>query len=857
MLEAVGRNAKVESAASVTDFERLIASAPDIAIAPVEGGALDAADALRRLSAEDADIPLIVLADPGEEEAAIALVGQGAADYVMTDRMRRLGPSIERTLRESLSRRGLSRATAALWATLENTPNVAVQWYDEVGRVIYWNPASERAFGWPVSEALGRTLDQLILNPASAARFLQSLRTVERTGEPVPPREYEFHRRDGTPGVCLSTVFGIPAPSGGRCFVCMDIDISERKRAEAELRASEARFAAAFHGSPGAISITRASDGRVFDVNDAWLAIMWRSREEVIGRTMVEAGLADWKGPEDRAAFIEPFVRGGWRKPQRVSMPRDGEPPYVGWASMRPIDIGGEPHYLAIMHDISDLEQAQQALQESELRFRQVTETIDEVFWLSDAQTNRLIYLSPAFERIWGRPADALDHEGGGWLAWLHAEDRDRLAAAAARLRETGEYDLEYRVVQPDGEVRWVHDRAFPIRDNAGVLRRVAGISADITERRKLEDQLRQAQKMEAVGQLAGGVAHDFNNLLAVIQMQASMLLVDETLPQVAAENIQEILTASERAGDLIRQLLTFSRRGIARMREVDLRDIVETVGRMLRRILGAHIVVGTELEAGVPLVNADPGMMEQVLMNLAVNARDAMPEGGRIDVSVKPVDITGAASHVCLCVRDTGVGIPPKNLARIFEPFFTTKEVGKGSGLGLSTVFGIVEQHGGWIEVDSEPGKGSLFRVLLPSLSSRPPVAAGSGGRSKPQGGREHILVVEDDPLVRNLARRALESYGYRVAVAENAADALDVMAKGVKVDLLLTDLMMPGGMTGRELAEALVARVPGIRVVFTSGYGAEILEGAQGAAGWHFLQKPYRAAALAEKVRDALDRS
>jgi signal transduction histidine kinase/CheY-like chemotaxis protein len=408
-----------------------------------------------------------------------------------------------------------------------------------------------------------------------------------------------------------------------------------------------------------------------------------------------------------------------------------------------------------------------------------------------------------------------------------------------------------------------------PVRDKAGKLYGRIWTFRDITAGRRLEEQFRQVQKMDAVGRLAAGIAHDFNNLIAVVQMQSSLLLgapADETETR---EGIQQIMAAAERAASLTRQLLTFSRQSVREAKDFDLCAVVDNIAKLIRRLLGEDIAMETHFSPMLPLINGDAGMMEQVLMNLAVNARDAMPKGGRliISLSVAVIDNTYVAAQprarvgrfVRLSVSDSGYGIVPENLTRIFEPFFTTKEVGKGTGLGLATVFGIVEQHHGWVEVMSAVDQGSTFQVYIPALESSAATGVAVSSPLAVRGGNERILLVEDDPVVRKLARAVLDRQGYQVVDAECAASAIQRWEENhARFDLLFTDLIMPGGMTGGQLAEELTKRQPNLKVVFTSGYSNEIIHRQLKLdASRNFVAKPCSAFELAAAIRRCLDES
>jgi two-component system, cell cycle sensor histidine kinase and response regulator CckA len=413
-------------------------------------------------------------------------------------------------------------------------------------------------------------------------------------------------------------------------------------------------------------------------------------------------------------------------------------------------------------------------------------------------------------------------------------------------------------------ENRTISSSFFPI----GAIGVVHCYAADITDRQNLESQLRQSQKMESVGQLAGGIAHDFNNILTVIQGHGSLLGMVDGLPQEAQESAQQIMLAAERAANLTRQLLTFSRRQVIQPKDLDLNEVVNTMTKMLRRLLGEDITLQVNYAPSLPQVYADPGMMEQILMNLAVNARDAMPKGGRLflltstmvldELHVSRHPGARAGEYVCVTVKDTGMGIAPEHLPKIFDPFFTTKDVGKGTGLGLATVYGIVQQHKGWITVDSTLGKETIFQVFLPASHPRANLAEGAQNlEPRVRGGTETVLVVEDETPLRVLVRSVLERYGYRVLEAVSGPAALAVWEQHKnEISLLLTDMVMPHGISGRELAERLLAAKPNLKVIYSSGYSLAVVGTDMVLQeGINFLQKPYHPRKLAQAVRDCLD--
>jgi CheY-like chemotaxis protein len=385
----------------------------------------------------------------------------------------------------------------------------------------------------------------------------------------------------------------------------------------------------------------------------------------------------------------------------------------------------------------------------------------------------------------------------------------------------------------------------------------------------QLEAQFRQAQKMEAVGTLAGGVAHDFNNILAALFLQTDFIGAVENLPAEVTDGLRQIRADAERAAKLVRQLLLFSRRQVFQPRDLDLGESITSMSKMLNRILGENINKRYTLAAQPMFIHADAGMMDQVLMNLAVNARDAMPDGGQLVIEISGVEFDEFAaaqsaqarpgSFVCLSVSDTGCGIPAEILPKIFDPFFTTKDVGKGTGLGLATVFGIVQQHDGWINVHSEVGHGTTFRIYLPRLTGMPAQKAAPPALTAMRGGNETILLVEDEQSLRVIMRIALTRLGYRVLEAPTGVKALEVWKDHRKeINLVLTDLLMPDGMTGKDLAQRLLQENPKLKVVYMSGYSVEVVgKDFPLQEGTNFLAKPFEAHKLAQTIRDSLDKT
>jgi PAS domain S-box len=448
-----------------------------------------------------------------------------------------------------------------------------------------------------------------------------------------------------------------------------------------------------------------------------------------------------------------------------------------------------------------------------------------------------------------------------------HPDDR---AADAARFQQLIRGEIEYdrrekRYILRDGRRVFADLHLYLVRDKRGAARYLIGISVDITERKSLETQLRQAQRMETIGRLAGGVAHDFNNLLMVIKGYCELLLNRENTGD-GLQQLERISKAADQAASLTQQLLAFGRKQVLQPKVFNLNTLVWNAEKMLRRLISEDVEMVTATAKNLGAIKADPGQIDQVILNLVINARDAMPKGGTLTLETANVELDesyaqghlGAVpgSYVMLAVTDNGLGMDDETQAHIFEPFFTTKELGKGTGLGLSMVYGIVKQSGGYIWVHSAPGKGSSFRVYLPRVFEHEQEIAAPFPAAQSLAGKETILLVEDDPLVRGLALEILKSRGYSVLVAERPDAALEICRRhGGKINLVLTDVIMPG-MNGREMADEILAMRPEVGVLFMSGYtDTAVMRNGNGGKLASFLQKPFSPTVLGRKVREMLD--
>jgi PAS domain S-box-containing protein len=515
--------------------------------------------------------------------------------------------------------------------------------------------------------------------------------------------------------------------------------------------------------------------------------------------------------------------------------------------------------------EIAERIQAQKSLRLSEERFSKAFQASPVALAIQSLLNEKFVDANACFLRLTGYSREELIGQTARQLRiWDEPEDE------RAMLERLG---LEMSVRDLPCRFRAKTARVLEILFSVELIELdgqpfLLAIAQDITEQIKLENQLRQAQKLEAVGQLAAGVAHDFNNILAIVQGNASLLLAGKPPASPDCRPLQSICAAAEQAAKLVGQLLTFCRQQAVELRPTDLGDILAAAANKLPRVLTSAVKVDAHAPPGLPQVNADAGMMESLLMNLALNARDAMPEGGQLSITAKlvtlgPTKISSnpqarAGEFVRLSVRDTGTGIPPEILPRIFEPFFTTKPVSRGAGLGLATVHGIVKQHHGWLEVQSQVNAGTTFHIFLPAWAGdQPRQTSPSPYPTGPAAARETILVVDDEPDLRELVSQILETDGYQVILASSGVEALDQWAsRRGKIHLLLTDIVMPDGLSGLKLADRLQSEDPQLRVIYTSGYTAgQAGEELAQVEERNFLPKPYRPNTLLRIVRECLD--
>ncbi|MFL5341351.1 MAG: PAS domain S-box protein [Gemmataceae bacterium] len=723
------------------------------------------------------------------------------------------------------------------------------------------NDAAVARYGYSRDEFLNMTIKQI--RPAvDVPAVLDEVR-------PLPPSLQSGlaarHRwKDGT--LRDVEISSHPINYGDRSArLVLTLDVTDRRRAEAEARRTAELLRAVSDETTDAVFVKDLA-GRYLLCNPAASRFVGKPAADVLGKD--DTGLFDadsalrvmtrdrrvMESARAETAEEELTAAGATRTYLATKAPlRDADGSVVG--------------LIGISRDITDRKRAEGELRQAQRRLQHVIASSPAVLFtlaVEGGRTREISWISDNLRDVLGyAPAEALGPKW--WRENIHPEEQDRvITETRGQLLAHGHATLEFRFRHRDGRYRWTHGEVRLIRDAAGRATEAVGSWSDVSERRQMEDQLRQAQKMEAVGQLAGGIAHDFNNLLTVINGYSDLLLSHAAAADPSQKALAAIREAGERAAGLTQQLLAFSRKAIIEPKVLDLNALVGQVARMLRRLIGEDITLATRLDPDLSRVRADPGQVEQVVMNLAVNARDAMPQGGRLtietgDVQIADQDAADGADlspgrYVRLVVSDTGCGMTDEVKAKIFEPFFTTKGVGKGTGLGLATVYGIVKTYRGHIDVRSEPGAGATFEILLPAAPGsavRPPAT----GITVPRG-TEAVLLVEDEPDVREIIRAALQGQGYSVLEAAGGEEALRIASDhGGPLDLVVTDVVMPG-LGGREVATALRHSRPGLKVLFVSGYtdDAVVRHGISEAAD-AFLQKPFTPATLAAKVRALLD--
>ncbi len=793
---------------------------------------------------------------------SLVRAASGAPDYFV---------SMVEDITERVQAEAALAHSQAQMAGIIDTAMDAIITVDDDQRVVRWNAAAEQLFRCPAEDAIGQPLDRFIPERFRAAHrehvceFGLTGDTARAMGHQRPLAAL---RADGTEFPIEASISRLTV-DGQTLFTVILRDITRRLAVEQALRESETRFASAFRASPVAMVISALAGGRIVDANDRFLAMFGRERADVLGQPSQDLGM--WVDPADRARALGARVRDRAVRDLEVAVRAAGGQSRQVLLSAEPLNLAGAQCILTALYDITERVQAEAALARQAATLREQAHLLDLAFdaiLVHDLDTQTVTFWNAGAAAMYGWTEDEVMGQNAHTLLQTHFPLP--LPEIRAVLEREGQWRGELVHRAKGGEELIVDSRWVVRHDEADRPRSVLEINRDITERKRLEAQLLQSQKMESVGQLAGGIAHDFNNLLTAISGYAE--LIADALPasvDLHAE-VQEIQKAAARATLLTRQLLTFARRQPMAARVIDLNEQIRDLGGLLRRLIGEHIALVAVAAPDLAPVWGDPGQIEQVIVNLAVNARDAMPDGGTLTIETDNVDLdpryarghldVPAGQYVMLAVNDTGMGMPPEVQSHIFEPFFTTKPPGEGTGLGLSTCYGIVKQHGGTIWIYSEVGVGTVVKIYLQRYEGGGAAApAKSAGSAALPRGTETVLLVEDEEAVRALAARVLRSCGYRVLEAPDGAAALrvaEIHAPEV-IHLLLTDVVMPQ-LGGPAVAAQIVTWYPHIRVLFMSGYpGHATIQHGYVDASANMIQKPFTPTTLAQAVRAVLERA
>ena len=831
---------------------------------------------VRALAAAGCRAPIVLLAAGGDGRAHAAAVRAGAADVLPHDE---LSPALlDRAVRHAVERRRgadeLRESRRTLDTLLSNLPGMAYRCRNEPRWTMeFVSDGSLALTGWTPAELVENAAVAYgdLIEPEDRARVWDAVQAALGAGMPFEV-EYRLHTRGGRERWVVEYGVGLAVPGRPVILEGFVSDVTERKQVEEALRRSGDYFRALIETAAEVFAVGNA-DGTLRYVSPALQRLLGMPPAERTGRSFFEL-----VHPDDLVEVHENFSRllrepgvlvhtevrlrhrmGGWR--------------VVEVAARNLLDDPAVGGIVYNARDVTARRESEEALRRGERQFRSLIEMGQDVITVLEGDGD-VRFTSPAVERVLGYGRREL--EKTYLFELVHPDDVPQvLDVFDLAIRTPGLPQwLELRMRHRDGAWRTMESIVTSLLHDAAVGGIVVN-SRDVTERKEAEEALRlsqqqflQAQKMDAVGRLAGGVAHDFNNLLTAIRGNAELLLLDLAPRDPAREEVEEIRRAADRAAGLTRQLLAFSRRQVLLPRMLDLNTVVTDMEKMLRRLIGEDVELVTRLEAGVGSIRADPGQIEQVILNLAVNARDAMPSGGqlmvetsnsRLDEELKktfPYVIPGP--YVMLAVSDTGHGMDKETRERAFEPFFTTKPAGRGTGLGLSTVYGIVKQSGGFIWIYSEVGRGTTVRMYFPPVEVPESHAASDEPAAAPTDGAETVLLAEDEEPVRKLASRVLRRSGYTVLEATDGEDAVRVAeAFSGPIHLLLSDVVMPR-MGGRDLAAKLLASRPDLRVLYMSGYTEEAVA-RHGVLdpGTAFLEKPFTADGLRARVRHVLDES
>jgi two-component system, cell cycle sensor histidine kinase and response regulator CckA len=868
----------VESLRETTELLR-DSSSPSVDVALLDLGLPDGEglDSLRRLRKLCPELPIVVPTGLADEEIGFRAVQEGAQDYVSKGELggRELARVVRFAVERQRLRKELDDSRQSFQLFVKRVRDHAIFMMDPQGTITTWNEGAARIQGYAEEEAIGANHDIFFPSNDLQAGAPSRLRELAASQGHVSEEGWRF-RKDGTPFWANGSLTALRGPEGELLGFCQVLrDLTERKSSESARQRSADLQAAILNCLPAHIALLDR-DGNIVVVNESWrkFASAAVPQPEKLGVGINYLEICDRSFGEcseeasDAAEGIRAVLRG--EKTEFTLEYPCHSPTRKQWFRLMvtPLCVAGRIDGAVVMHvDVTSRKLQEEALAASEERFRLLSRATSDAIWDWDLLTNS-VWWNEGFGVLFGYSQDEVGTTVSSWTDRIHPDDKSWVIPDIYAAIENGDevWSGEYRFLRKNGRYAVVLDRGHIIRDSEGRAVRMIGGMTDLTDKKHLEAQLYQSQKMESIGQLAGGIAHDFNNLLTIIAGYSELLLAMFPTGDEKRQMLAQIHDAGERATNLTRQLLAFSRKQVLVPRVLDLNQTIDDIRRMLGRLIGEDIKIIVTLRPDVWRIKVDPGQLEQVIINLSINARDAMPRGGILTLETLNESISPRhggdrmevlpGRYVSFRVSDTGCGMTPEVMEHIFEPFFTTKESGKGTGLGLATVFGIVKQSGGHIEVESETGKGTCVTILFPATFEAD--GPDSSTPSSVVKGGETILLVEDEPGVRGIARLALESQGYRVLEAENGKSGKTLCEKhGEEISIVVTDVVMPG-MSGREMVESIRLRNPQVKILYMSGYTDDVVVRAgvidQSDA---FIEKPFSPLTLARKVREVLDQT
>ena len=820
--------------------------------------------ALEILNQRQLDLPLIVVTGTEDTEVALALIRLGVNDYLNKDNLARVAPVIERELREARSRRSRRETDQALrhFAAVVHASGDAIISTNLDDVIVSWNPAAERLFGWSSAEAIGRLFDRMA--PTKYKTEIGGLVALLAPGELDQRFDTVRVTKHGKELDLSMTVSPIKGSHGSLLgLTCVFHDITARKQAESEWEIAARQLRFQIERMPLGYLLLDA-DFRPKDWNSAAERIFGYSKAEILQmQSPFELVVARPAWPLVEKLFAR--IRSGDMSANSTSenLAKDGRTLILEWHNT-PLygDDGQFQGVLSLFQDVASRKQDEEALR---IRDRAI-QAVSQGILIADARQpdNPTIYVSPGFEQITGYPeADVL----GRNCRFLQGEATDPAAVRTIRnaLVNREPITVELLNYRKNGTTFWNELSISPVANSDDSPTHFVGVMTDVTQRRNLEEQFRQSQKMEAVGQLAGGVAHDFNNILGIILGYCENLSDSTTFDERERDAVNQMRKAAQRAAELTRTLLAFSRKEVLEPKVLNLNDTVVEMDKMLRRLIGEDISLRTLITPTLWYVKVDPAQIEQIILNLAVNARDAMPNGGRLTLETENFELRESSAkappelqpgrYVMLSVSDTGHGMDARTKRRIFEPFFTTKDPGKGTGLGLASVYGMVGQSGGTIFVASEIGRGTTFTIYLP-ICDEPHQRIVETQAPPVNRGGETILLVEDEDELRKLLSQSLRAKGYTVFDAQDGPNAIEIVERSTQqFDIVITDVVMPQ-WSGAKLADRVRSIRPNVKVLYISGYADDAIS-RQGIleAETHLLRKPFVPLQLVAKVRELLD--